>query len=125
MLVVVLSPQPEPALVLLREHRTPTIQRVLAVGPVGDPKLRLGALREGADQYVDEAELTAELEAILRRFSVETTAPTPVAVNGQVISVLAPSGGSGSSTLAVNLATVLAKEHKQCVLIDLHLGAGD
>ena len=124
MVVLVLSAEPEAALALLREHRPSTVQRVLAVGPVREPKLRLGALREGADQYLDEAELQPEMEAVLRRLSVHANVPAP-AENGRVISVLAPSGGSGCSTLAVNLATALAKEHKHCVLIDLNLGAGD
>jgi pilus assembly protein CpaE len=123
MLIVVLSPEPEPALAFLREARTGTFQRVFAVGPVGDPKLRLGALREGADQYLDEAELSSELEVVLRRLS--TKRPAVRVENGKLISVLAPSGGSGSSTLAANLAIALAKEHKQCALVDLNLGAGD
>jgi pilus assembly protein CpaE len=42
-----------------------------------------------------------------------------------VIAVLAPSGGSGSSTLAANIATMLAKEHKSAVLVDLKLETGD
>src|SRR5262249_37129357 len=41
------------------------------------------------------------------------------------IAVLAPSGGSGSSTLAANIATALAKQHKTSALIDLKLHAGD
>ena len=45
--------------------------------------------------------------------------------DGRVIAVLAPSGGSGSSTLAVNLAASLAKTHKTCALIDLKLYSGD
>jgi pilus assembly protein CpaE len=122
-LVVVLSPDPEPALALLREHRSAPVRRVLAVGPVAEPKLRLGALREGADQYLDEAELQLELEAILRRLSSQQARAKNE--NGRLISVLAPSGGSGSSTLAVNLATALAREHKSCLLFDLNLGAGD
>jgi pilus assembly protein CpaE len=124
-LIVVLSPQPEPALAFLKEPRNPEIQRVLAIGPVGEPKLRLGALREGADQFLDEAELKPELEAVLRRFSSHASQSAPPPANGRVISLLAPSGGSGSSTLAVNVATALAKEHKNCMLIDLNLGAGD
>src|SRR5689334_15315038 len=39
--------------------------RVLAVGPATDPKLVLRALRGGIDDYVDEAELEAELKAAL------------------------------------------------------------
>jgi pilus assembly protein CpaE len=125
MLVVGLSPQPEPGLAFLREQRPTTVQRVLAVGPVSDPKLRLAALRDGADQYVDEAELRLEMEAIFRRLSTRAAAPAAPTLSGRVISVLSPSGGSGSSTLAANLAAALAKEHKACALIDLNLGAGD
>src|SRR5437868_5977480 len=83
MVVVVLSPSPEPALALLRETRSPQVQRILAVGPVADPKLRLAALREGADQFLDESQLELELEAILRR--VNTLAATPSDC-GQLIS---------------------------------------
>ncbi len=123
MLMVVLSPEPERALAFLREARTGTYQRVFAVGSVGDPKARLGALRDGADQFLDEAELESELAIVLRRVTMK--APAVRVENGKLISVLSPSGGSGSSTLAVNLATALAKEHKQCALVDLNLGAGD
>jgi pilus assembly protein CpaE len=42
-----------------------------------------------------------------------------------VIAVLAPSGGSGSTTLAANVATVLAKEHHRSALLDLKLESGD
>jgi pilus assembly protein CpaE len=121
-LIVVLSPDPAPALALLHGSRSPSVKRVLAIGPVGEPKLRLAALQEGAD-YLDEAQLALEFEAILRRLS-SRQAPTKNE-NGRVISVLAPSGGGGSSTLAVNLATALAKAHKSCLLLDLNLGAGD
>src|SRR5260370_1015368 len=44
---------------------------------------------------------------------------------GRVVAVLAPSGGSGSSTLAVNVATVFAKQHQSALLVDLKLEAGD
>jgi pilus assembly protein CpaE len=38
---------------------------------------------------------------------------------------LAPSGGSGSSTLAANLATVLANENRTALLLDLRLETND
>ena len=44
---------------------------------------------------------------------------------GRAIAVLAPSGGSGSSTLAANVATVMAQHHQSAVLLDLKLEAGD
>jgi pilus assembly protein CpaE len=45
--------------------------------------------------------------------------------SGQVIGLLGASGGCGSSTLAVNLASVLAREAERCALIDLKPGVGD
>jgi pilus assembly protein CpaE len=96
--------------------------RVLAVGPAADPKLVLRALRGAVDDYLDKNELEAEFEAALARW--RTLRPSREEA-GRVIAVLAPSGGSGSSTLAANLATVLAKEHKSALLLDLKLETGD
>jgi pilus assembly protein CpaE len=124
LLVVVLSPDPEAALTLLRTARGAISGRVLAIGPASEPKLLLRALREGADQYLDEADLRSELDTVLSLFKAHGPAAQRVE-SGRLISLLAPSGGSGSSTLAANVATVLAKEHKSCMLLDLKLGAGD
>ncbi len=120
-LLVVLSPDPTPGLALLRAPHG-SFRKVLAVGPVTDARLRLGALSDGADQYLDEAELDLELEVVLRRLGQSSAAPEEA---GKVIAVLAPSGGSGSSTLAVNLATALAQHARNSLLLDLNLGAGD
>jgi pilus assembly protein CpaE len=96
--------------------------RVLAVGPASDPKLVLRALRGGIDDYVDESELEVELKAALLRWRAGRTSQSQV---GRSIVLLAPSGGSGSSTLAVNVAAALAKQHKRSALIDLKLHVGD
>jgi pilus assembly protein CpaE len=120
--VLVLSPDTERALAVLGQVRARNLRRLLAVGPAAEPKLILRALRGGADQYLDEAELEAELEGALARVRVEGDAQ---AEPGRLITVLAPSGGSGSSTLAANVATVLAREHKTCALFDLKLETGD
>jgi pilus assembly protein CpaE len=84
--------------------------------------LVLRALRAGADEYIDASELEAELEAALARWRVEAKDHDRA---GRVIALLAPSGGSGSSTLAANVATVLAKEHQTSLLMDLKLQSGD
>ncbi len=97
-------------------------ERVLAIGPAADPKMVLRALRGAVDDYLDQADLEAELMTALGRWRA-TLARHQEA--GKVIAVLAPSGGSGSSTLAVNLATVLAKQHQSSVLLDLKLETGD
>ncbi len=97
-------------------------ERVLAIGPAADTKMVLRALRGAVDDYLDQSDLEAELLAALGRWRATLVQQEG---GGKVIAVLAPSGGSGSSTLAVNLAAVLAKQHQTSVLIDLKLEAGD
>jgi pilus assembly protein CpaE len=83
----------------------------------------LRALQSGADYYLDQDALEAELElglARLRTKALQQPAPT-----GRLLAVLSASGGTGASTLAANLATVLAREAQKCALIDLKPGRGD
>ncbi|HZV05752.1 MAG TPA: hypothetical protein VE999_11775 [Gemmataceae bacterium] len=123
LLVVVLSPFPDRGLNLLRKIRALASGPVLAVGLASDSKLILRALHEGADHYVDEADLEAQLESVLLRLQIkEEAARQP---SGRVISLLGASGGSGASTLAVNLAGVLARDLGRCALVDLKPGVGD
>lgn len=123
LVVLVLAPDTERALVALGRLRDQAPScHVLAVGPTGDSKLVLRALRSGAQDYVDESELEAELELVLARFRAGSSAREEP---GRLIAVLAPSGGSGSSTLAVNIATELAKAHQSSALFDLKLEVGD
>ncbi len=71
---------------------------------------------------MDEGELEVELKAALLRWRAGRTNQSTA---GRSIVLLAPSGGSGSSTLAVNVAAALAKVHKASALIDLKLYVGD
>jgi pilus assembly protein CpaE len=122
LVVLALAPEPGPRLEALDDLAVAPPTRVLVVGPTSDPKLVLRALRGGADDYVDEAELDGELAAALGRCRDARSEPGS---SGRLIAVLAPSGGSGSSTLAANVATVLAKGHGTAALLDLKLEAGD
>ena len=94
------------------------------MGPAADSKLVLRALRGGAEDYIDTAELEAELEGAIHRLTEATRAPAEI---GRLIAVLGPNGGAGASTLAVNLAAALgsAKGAKPVGLIDLKLESGD
>jgi pilus assembly protein CpaE len=122
LVVVVLSPEPAVAQAALMELRPLSGANVLAVGPTTDTRLVLQTLRGGASDYVDEAELEVELRASLSRLrSAAGTQAEP----GRLIALLSPVGGSGTSTLAANLATVLAKEHKRAALLDLKHANGN
>jgi pilus assembly protein CpaE len=84
--------------------------------------LVLRALRAGAGDYVDENDLDTDFPAVLARLREEMN---PLQASGRAIAILGPNGGSGSSTLAVNVATVLAKKHNSSLLLDLKLACGD
>jgi pilus assembly protein CpaE len=120
--LVALVPNPERPLGLLSELRRISQGRIFVVGPTTDAKLALRALREGADEFLDQADIEAELSAALGRL---VTKDEPTSPAGLVIAVLAPNGGAGSSTLAVNLAALLAREDGRCGLLDLKLTSGD
>jgi pilus assembly protein CpaE len=123
MVVVVLSPDPESGLEALRKARRLTSACLLAVGQASEPKLILRALHEGADHYLDEAELDTGLQAVLARLQNKQEVSTAAA--GRLITLLGCSGGCGASTLAVNIAAALSKSHGSCGLIDLKPGRGD
>jgi pilus assembly protein CpaE len=120
--VLTLSPSPEQALAALREIRAMLPAHVLAVGPATDPRLILRTLREGACQYLDEIESIDEVAVVLKRLSFES--PQQL-VQGRLITVLGPSGGNGASTVAANVAAVLARKYERCALFDLKLETGD
>jgi pilus assembly protein CpaE len=120
--IVVLSADTGKGLSVLTQIRMVTKARLLVVGPVNDPRLVLQALRVGANDYVDEVKLEDELTAALARLQADQA---PRGESGQIIALLGASGGSGSSTLAVNIATVLAQKHTKSLLVDLKLETGD
>jgi pilus assembly protein CpaE len=122
LVVVILTPHPERALGVLADLRSVLSARILAVGPASDPKLIRRAYQMGATDYIDEIDLEDELVAALARAQ---TGEVALAEGGRTLAVLGPSGGSGASTLAANIATVYAKEHKKALLVDLKLEAGD
>jgi pilus assembly protein CpaE len=120
--IVVMGPDADRSLSVLAGLRASSAARVLAVGEASDPKLLIRALRSGADSYVDRDDLSIQLRDALARYRGSLGGQHET---GRLIAVLAPSGGSGSSTIAANVAAVLAKEHKQTALLDLKLEAGD
>jgi pilus assembly protein CpaE len=122
LVVLVLPDDPEQGFAVLHEILDMVQTRVMVVGPASDPKLILRMLREGAYRYIDESELETEFTESLARLRRESPIHSE---RGRVITVMGPCGGSGTSTLAVNIATVLATASRRCALFDLNLDTGD
>jgi pilus assembly protein CpaE len=95
---------------------------ILGVSETENEEWLLRGMRSGFRDFLryplDEAEVLNALSRIEERRGNQR--------RGKVITLFCPKGGSGKTTLAVNLATYLAKEQKKRVgLIDLDLDFGD
>lgn len=122
LIVVDLSPNQSQAIEVIHALQNRTTSPLLVLGPASDAKLILKVLREGAGHYLDESEPEKELEAVLERIQAEKSfQPQP----GHVIALVSAGGGGGASTLAANLAVMLAKDSQRCALFDLQLETDD
>ncbi len=120
--VVALGPDHEVALGTVSRLREVTTAPILAIGSVSDPRAVLRILRAGAADLVDENDLQTDLiDAISRARAPRDGSASP----GRLLSVLAPSGGSGASLIAANLAVAMAKSHERTLLLDLKPRCGD
>ena len=95
---------------------------VILVASTLDPRLMLDAMRAGVNECVQEPLTPETLGQAIRRV-VSGSQPEPT---GQVFAFVGAKGGVGTTTLAVNTATMLARVGKaDALLIDLHVGHGD
>lgn len=99
--------------------------RLIVIGRMDDPRNVLDAVHQGADDYLDqERDLPAQLKTCLERLRrKDQSAPGA----GRMLAVISPSGGSGASLVAANLAAALAQRggSSGCVLLDLDPRHGD
>jgi len=118
--IVVLSPDVERPLRVIAPLQALGGVQILAAGPATDPKLVIRAMREGAHEYLDVNDLDSELLQAMRRLEEERGA-------GRALGLISACGGSGVSTVAVNLACAFAAalKNQHCALIDLKVEGGD
>jgi pilus assembly protein CpaE len=129
---------PKSAFDICREIRgTPALARipVLCVGQTDDVEDRIRFLEAGADDVMakpfDARELEARVEALLLRFQ-RSKDMTVVSSDGltvtraqRTVAVHSPRGGVGTTTIATNVAMVMARQRPdRVVLVDMHLQFG-
>jgi pilus assembly protein CpaE len=126
---------PQPALVVLDMRDRPTLPPTIAmlrrqhpstavviVAATLEPALMLEAMRAGVTEFLTAPVTAPDLSAAVARV---TTSTAPV-TSGDVFSFLGAKGGVGTTTVATNVATSLAKiAEGSTLLIDLHLAYGD
>ena len=113
------QPFPPALATLKQQHPTTAVLLVLAQL---DPALMLEAMRAGVNECMVPPITVQELQAVIKRL-VKHSAPTTC---GDVLAFMGAKGGVGATTVAVNVATALARTNPDStLLIDLNLACGD
>ena len=107
---------------LVALKRTHPSTGVLLVAAKLDPTLLLEAMRSGVNEFVTAPVTASDLLAAMKRL-MGTLAPSS---RGDIFAFIGAKGGVGATTVAVNVASSLAKSHPDStLLIDLNLTCGD
>jgi pilus assembly protein CpaE len=113
------QPLPPAIAALKRQHPTTP---VLLVTSSLDPAVVLDAMRAGVNECLAEPLQVAEIETAVTQLLAHKQ-PAQV---GQVFAFIGAKGGVGTTTVAVNVATELARAApSRTLLVDLHLAHGD
>src|SRR5580700_4341453 len=92
---------------------------VFAIGSMSQPQTIVNAMRSGAREFVERPTTTTDLLEAFIRLSATQRKVKRDGPRGKVFTVVNAKGGSGATTLAVNLALALQASHGQTALVGL------
>src|SRR5579863_2312669 len=105
------------AILLLHQELPDTA--IFAIGSLKQPQLIVNAMRCGAGEFIERPTTTTDLLEAFVRLTTAQRRVQKEGPRGKVFSVVNAKGGSGSTTVAVNLALALQAAHGHTALIDL------
>src|SRR6266852_6297158 len=92
---------------------------VFAIGNLHQPQVIVSAMRCGAREFIERPTTTTDLLEAFVRLTTAQRKMHREGTRGKVFTVVNAKGGSGATTVAVNLALALQSAHGQTALIDL------
>jgi pilus assembly protein CpaE len=92
---------------------------IFAVGPMTQPQLIISAMRAGVREYIERPTTTTDLLEAFVRLTATRRKPGRENSRGKVFTIVNAKGGSGATTVAVNLALALESIHHSTALVDL------
>jgi pilus assembly protein CpaE len=92
---------------------------VFAVGSMSQPQMIVSAMRSGAREYIERPTTTTDLLEAFVRLSTTHRKTKRDGPRGKLFTVVNAKGGSGATTVAVNLALALQSAHGNVALVDL------
>src|ERR1700737_3478728 len=123
---------PEVILVDIPPDNTPTALRaiellhqempdsaVFAIGNLNQPQVIVSAMRSGAREFIERPTTTTDLLEAFVRLTTAQRRVQKEGPRGKVFSVVNAKGGSGATTVAVNLALALHAAHGNVALVDI------
>src|SRR5208337_1641881 len=119
-LVDIPQDNPGPALrgvELLREELPETA--VIVIGALSQPQVIVNSMRAGAREFLERPTTTADLLEAFVRLSAGRRTTQREGPRARIFTVLNAKGGSGATTVAVNLALALQAAHGNVALVDI------
>src|SRR5579872_2891541 len=92
---------------------------IFAIGSLNQPQTIVNAMRSGAREFIERPTTTTDLLEAFVRLSTAQRRVRKEGPRGKVFTVVNAKGGSGATTVAVNLALALQSAHGQTALVDL------
>jgi pilus assembly protein CpaE len=92
---------------------------VFAIGTMTQPQLIVSAMRAGAREYIERPTTTTDLLEAFVRLTSTRRKPGRESSRGKILTIVNAKGGSGATTVAVNLALALQSIQPSTALVDL------
>ena len=92
---------------------------VFAIGSMTQPQVIVSAMRAGAREFIERPTTTTDLLEAFVRLSSSQRKVKREGPRGKIFTVVNAKGGSGATTVAVNLALALQSAHGNVALVDL------
>jgi pilus assembly protein CpaE len=92
---------------------------VFAIGSMAQPQVIVNAMRAGAREFIERPTTTTDLLEAFVRLTAAQRKVRREGARGKVFTVVNAKGGSGATTVAVNVALSLQAAHGNVALVDL------
>src|SRR6204780_3133678 len=92
---------------------------VFAIGTLSQPQVIVNAMRAGAREFIERPTTTTDLLEAFVRLTAAQRRNRQEGPRGKVFAVVNAKGGSGATTVAVNLALALQSAYGNTALVDL------
>jgi pilus assembly protein CpaE len=100
-------------------HQEMPDMALFAIGSMAQPQVIVNAMRAGAREFIERPTTTTDLLEAFVRLTAAKRKSHHEGNRGKVFTVVNAKGGSGTTTIAVNLALALQSAHGNVALVDI------